>query len=130
MRSSGKDIDLNPLGTQFTCTEPFICPCRPRDNEPFVQPSDLKHPSQSLLPAEAGLYLFDPQSEAATDGPIGHNKASAATRDAALLQFMNSPHPMEMLGKPESYGAHGTIMRYHRITHYSAALASLLMAPS
>ena len=39
---------------------------------------------------------------------------------------MNSPHPMEMLSQPESYGPNGTIMRYHRITHYSAALASLL----
>jgi len=51
-----------------------------------------------------------------------------AAKDTAMLSLMNSPHPMEMLSQPESYGANGTIMRYHRITHYSAALVSLVKA--
>ena len=47
-------------------------------------------------------------------------------KEAALLRFMSTPHPMETLSLAASYGPMGAIMRYHWIGNYTQALAALV----
>lgn len=43
----------------------------------------------------------------------------------AILTFMNSPHPLEMLSDLRSYGPSGTISRFHNPNNYTIALQHL-----
>ncbi|KAG1664312.1 hypothetical protein FOA52_005710 [Chlamydomonas sp. UWO 241] len=49
----------------------------------------------------------------------------ALTLRAAVLQFMNHPHPLKILSQLESYGTDGAISRYHNPNNYTIGLAGL-----
>lgn len=45
---------------------------------------------------------------------------------AALLAFMDYPHPLQYLSTLSSYGTEGAISRYHNPANYTRGLARLL----
>ncbi|KAK9814859.1 hypothetical protein WJX73_000354 [Symbiochloris irregularis] len=46
----------------------------------------------------------------------------------AVMELLNSPHPLEILGNVKSYGHDGAISRFHNPDNYSRALAGVLRA--
>jgi len=95
-----------------------------------------------MLPSGAALYRFEetqptspvPLTAAAISGasggatlaPAGDCPASTHSLRDALLAFMNSPHPLQIMSDVRSYGASGRISRFHNPKNYSAALRALL----
>jgi hypothetical protein len=93
-----------------------------------------------MLPPGAALYkLVQPledsvcsldQEEQGQEGQEGSScgllDQGTATVSDAMLEFMNSPHPMETLSDPRAYGHQGMISRYHNPVNYAHALSALL----
>lgn len=50
------------------------------------------------------------------------------TARGALNVLMDSPHPLDILGDPASYGPTGAISRFHNPDNYTAALGGVLRA--
>eukprot|EP01026_Neomeris_dumetosa_P033095 TRINITY_DN2632_c0_g1_i6.p1 TRINITY_DN2632_c0_g1~~TRINITY_DN2632_c0_g1_i6.p1 ORF type:complete len:718 (-),score=73.40 TRINITY_DN2632_c0_g1_i6:1354-3507(-) len=43
----------------------------------------------------------------------------------ATMQFMDTPHPLDVLSDPKAYGAEGRISRYHNPSHYTKGIAGV-----
>ncbi|KAL6146280.1 hypothetical protein ACLB2K_056963 [Fragaria x ananassa] len=65
----------------------------------IVQPDEMSSPPHPLLPLGSALYALN------------------STRDgfslSVLMDFLNSPHPLETPSDPTAYGSEGTIIRDH-----------------
>lgn len=117
---------------------------RPRDDAAFVS-GDNAH---TMLPDEPGLYLLTEPEDGPSDSGIwpdstsasgpyvapntdSHAAAGSKPRavngglQAALLQFMNNPHPLQSLSLYESYGPNGAISRFHNPNNYTVGLDGL-----
>ncbi|KAL6132995.1 hypothetical protein ACLB2K_065232 [Fragaria x ananassa] len=74
----------------------------------IVQPDEMSSPPHPLLPLGSALYALD------------------STQDgfslSVLMDFLNSPHPLETLSDPTAYGSQGTILRDHDSSNYLKAM--------
>lgn len=74
----------------------------------IVQPDEMSSPPHPLLPLGSALYALD------------------STQDgfslSVLMNFLNSPHPLETLSDPTAYGSEGTILRDHDSSNYLKAM--------
>ena len=52
-------------------------------------------------------------------------KPAASLREA-VMDLMNYPHPLDILGDPGAYGPEGAISRYHNPDHYCQAIGGVL----
>lgn len=55
-------------------------------------------------------------------------RAEVETARGALNVLMDSPHPLDTLGDPASYGPMGAISRFHNPDNYTAAIGGVLRA--
>lgn len=53
---------------------------------------------------------------------------SPPTLGAAVMAFMDNPHPLSILADPRAYGNDGAISRYHNPDNYTRALGAVLRA--
>eukprot|EP00803_Ostreobium_quekettii_P009665 evm.model.scf_784EXC.4 EVM.evm.TU.scf_784EXC.4 scf_784EXC:48965-56206(+) len=128
MRSMGASFrDHSCLGATRATLYNFIgdlLVLQPADRLSLVQ-GDGYH---GLLPEGADLLAIDEPK-----GPGGWGVAErgeARDRREAVMSIMDSPHPLEILADPRSYGASGKISRYHNPDSYTKALKSVAMSRS
>ena len=55
-------------------------------------------------------------------------RPKATSVSDALAALMDFPHPLEILGEPNSYGPDGAISRYHNPDNYTRALGGIVSA--
>ncbi len=55
-------------------------------------------------------------------------RPKATSCSDALAALMDFPHPLEILGEPNSYGPDGAISRYHNPDNYTRALGGIVNA--
>lgn len=122
---------------------------RPADTAHFVM-KDNFHP---MLPDTAGLFLLrerpkarhismlsgsydliddeeeeeEGREEGDRRGGYGRSGVTHGRRDldAAILSFMNYPHPLQSLSSYDSYGPQGAISRFHNPDNYTKGLEGL-----
>lgn len=97
----------------------------------ILQPDQQQAPSHPLLPPGSALYqVRHPNSVGSEDSSITdpHSHASMLAKEvrSAERSFLNSPHPLEILSDPGSYGSDGTISRDHDAASYYKALNTTL----
>jgi len=78
--------------------------------------------SQSSAGSAAGSATEVAELQKGAHGSRGEE----LTLGDAVLAFMNCPHPLQTLGDVRSYGASGSISRFHNPKNYSTALFALL----
>ncbi|XP_057424421.1 phospholipase A1 PLIP2, chloroplastic-like [Lotus japonicus] len=84
----------------------------------ILQPDKKFSPSHDLLPSGSGLYILCcPLSES--------NDAEKLLR-AAQLEFLNSPHPLEILSDRSAYGSEGCIQRDHDMNSYLISVRTVI----
>ncbi|KAI4301483.1 hypothetical protein L6164_034759 [Bauhinia variegata] len=81
----------------------------------ILQPDEKFSPEHHLLPSGSGLYLLSEDS----------NNADKHLHTALLL-FMNTPHPLEILKHTSAYGSGGTIQRDHDMNSYFKSLRTVI----
>ncbi|CAD7699851.1 unnamed protein product [Ostreobium quekettii] len=82
----------------------------------------------SLLPECTDLFLIEEPGHSAK-GSVGTGPdGEARSRREALSSLFDSPHPLEILADPRSYGDMGKISRYHNPGSYTKAIKSVLMS--
>nr|XP_011466435.1 PREDICTED: uncharacterized protein LOC101303729 isoform X2 [Fragaria vesca subsp. vesca] len=78
----------------------------------IVQPDEMSSPPHPLLPLGSALYALN------------------STRDgfslSVLMDFLNSPHPLETPSDPTAYGSEGTIIRDHDSSNYLKAMNGIV----
>ena len=102
----------------------------------ILQPDEMQSPAHPLLPPGASLYqVSHPDDPLATlschashtsEGSCSPAAARLLAKRraevrAAVLAFLNNPHPLETLADPASYGQEGSISRDHDPRSYTAA---------
>ncbi|KAF3495870.1 hypothetical protein DY000_02058331 [Brassica cretica] len=78
----------------------------------ILQPDESFSPGHELLPPGNGLYLL-------TDEDTEEERA-------AQTLFLNTPHPLDILGDRAAYGSSGTIQRDHDMNSYLKAVRSVI----
>ncbi|KAI3915539.1 hypothetical protein MKW92_044586 [Papaver armeniacum] len=81
----------------------------------ILQPNEKLSPSHPLLPPGGALYALD---KTQCGSHLGIK--------SALKAFLNSPHPLETLSDPTTYGSEGTILRDHDSSNYLKAMNGVL----
>ncbi|XP_050238536.1 phospholipase A1 PLIP2, chloroplastic-like [Mercurialis annua] len=76
----------------------------------ILQPDEKFSPHHDLLPSGSGLYFLS--------YPLSDTNDAEKLLRAAQSLFLNSPHPLEILGDKSAYGAEGTIQRDHDMNSY------------
>eukprot|EP00897_Mesotaenium_endlicherianum_P002744 jgi/Mesen1/2498/ME000159S01612 len=90
-----------------------------------LQPDASQAPSHPLLPAGSGLYEVKHPDQ--NDAALAHHAERCHSEvRAAQRAFLNTPHPLEILSDPQSYGTDGAISRDHDPRNYMRAIASIL----
>mmetsp|Transcript_12485 Transcript_12485/g.29665 ORF Transcript_12485/g.29665 Transcript_12485/m.29665 type:complete len:784 (+) Transcript_12485:369-2720(+) len=84
-----------------------------------------------MLPEGPGLYAFRPPGLLPQPGAAAGEVAPSAsqrpkTLSAAVMAFMDSPHPLDILSDPRAYGSDGAISRYHNPDNYTRALGAVI----
>lgn len=71
-------------------------------------------------------------AEASTSGATDDRKygSVAPTLKDAVMELMDNPHPLDILGDPGAYGTDGSISRYHNPDHYTMALGAVIRTRS
>ncbi|KAK2080100.1 hypothetical protein QBZ16_002496 [Prototheca wickerhamii] len=105
---------------------------QPPESLRFAGPGSF-HP---LLPRRPGLFrVVDKMLQAEGDSETSreHNSSSSsgasssiADPDDAIWELLNSPHPLETLADPRSYGRSGAISRFHNPDNYTIACGAVL----
>lgn len=85
-----------------------------------MQPDEKFSPEHHFLPPGSGLYRLCG----------GHESASSVISTAhklrvAVMAFLNSPHPLDMLGSKSAYGSEGTIYKHHDMISCTLCLMRL-----
>ncbi|KAH6758052.1 alpha/beta-Hydrolases superfamily protein [Perilla frutescens var. hirtella] len=84
----------------------------------ILQPDDKFSPNHELLPPGSGLYVLTcPASDI--------SEAERQIR-AAQAVFLNSPHPLEILGDRNAYGSDGSIQRDHDMLSYLKSVRDVI----
>lgn len=96
----------------------------------IVQPDQKQAPCHPLLPPGGALYeVRHPTRDVYEDtlkDPHSETMAMAKEVRSAERSFLNTPHPLEILIDPASYGSEGTISRDHDCASYVRALNTAL----
>ena len=96
----------------------------------IVQPDEQQAPYHPFLPPGAALYeVRHPKHDIYQDtlrDPHSQTTAFAKEVRSAERSFLNTPHPLEILIDPTSYGSEGTISRDHDANSYFRALNTVL----
>lgn len=96
----------------------------------IVQPEQQQAPHHPLLPPGGALYeVRHPKHDIYQDtlkDPHSQTMAMAKEVRSAERSFLNTPHPLEILIDPASYGSEGTISRDHDCASYVRALNTAL----
>ncbi|KAG2260483.1 hypothetical protein Bca52824_079777 [Brassica carinata] len=79
----------------------------------ILQPDESFSPGHDLLPPGNGLYLLEDEEE-------------EERLRAAQSVFLNTPHPLDILGDRSAYGSSGTIQRDHDMNSYLKAVRSVI----
>ncbi|CAG7867672.1 hypothetical protein HID58_037014 [Brassica napus] len=79
----------------------------------ILQPDESFSPGHELLPPGNGLYLLEDAEE-------------EERLRAAQTVFLNTPHPLDILGDRAAYGSSGTIQRDHDMNSYLKAVRSVI----
>ncbi|CAH8336673.1 unnamed protein product [Eruca vesicaria subsp. sativa] len=80
----------------------------------ILQPDESFSPGHELLPPGNGLYLLEDTEE------------EEERLRAAQTVFLNTPHPLDILGDRAAYGSSGTIQRDHDMNSYLKAVRSVI----
>eukprot|EP00252_Welwitschia_mirabilis_P009589 TRINITY_DN22246_c0_g1_i1.p1 TRINITY_DN22246_c0_g1~~TRINITY_DN22246_c0_g1_i1.p1 ORF type:complete len:568 (+),score=44.74 TRINITY_DN22246_c0_g1_i1:123-1706(+) len=88
----------------------------------ILQPDERVSPPHDLLPSGCGLYVLG----AFASSDRGSEPSMSVKVRAAQLEFLNSPHPLEILSDPGAYGVRGSICRDHESENYHRALTHVL----
>ncbi|KAJ7267046.1 hypothetical protein O6H91_Y401500 [Diphasiastrum complanatum] len=93
----------------------------------ILQPEEGVATPHPFLPEGSGMYLM--RHPIQNQGIVSHSNSSieAMELQAALRAFLNSPHPLEILRDPGSYGSNGSISRNHDPRSYAKALDVVLL---
>ncbi|KAJ0235693.1 Phospholipase A1 PLIP2 [Hirschfeldia incana] len=81
----------------------------------ILQPDESFSPGHDLLPPGNGLYLLEDTEEEEEE-----------RLRAAQSVFLNTPHPLDILGDRSAYGSSGTIQRDHDMNSYLKAVRSVI----
>lgn len=81
----------------------------------ILQPDESFSPGHDLLPPGNGLYLLEDTEEEEEE-----------RLRAAQTVFLNTPHPLDILGDRSAYGSSGTIQRDHDMNSYLKAVRSVI----
>ncbi|KAG0576483.1 hypothetical protein KC19_5G083600 [Ceratodon purpureus] len=96
----------------------------------IVQPDQQQAPHHPLLPPGGALYeVRHPKHDIYQDtlkDPHSQTMAMAKEVRSAERSFLNTPHPLEILIDPASYGSEGTISRDHDCASYVRAVNTAL----
>lgn len=78
----------------------------------ILQPDKKFSPEHHFLPPGTGFYRVC--------GGLGSDSAdiSASELRTAVMAFLNSPHPLEILSDRSAYGSEGTVYRDHDMNSY------------
>ncbi|KAJ4895172.1 alpha/beta-Hydrolases superfamily protein [Raphanus sativus] len=82
----------------------------------ILQPDESFSPGHDLLPPGNGLYLLEDTEEEEEEERLR----------AAQTVFLNTPHPLDILGDRSAYGSSGTIQRDHDMNSYLKAVRSVI----
>ena len=88
------------------------------------RPSHIAHLSGSYDGLESMDVMYNHDDDRDLHA-VGNDHPEAVTLQAALLQFMNYPHPLQTLSMYESYGPNGAISRFHNPDNYTKGLLGL-----
>lgn len=95
-----------------------------------LQPDHQQAPGHPFLPTGSALYqIQNPKQEGPSESDMGLHgvvKATAKEVRSAERSFLNTPHPLEILSDPSSYGTEGTISRDHDSRSYMRAVNTAL----
>ncbi|XP_078445164.1 phospholipase A1 PLIP2, chloroplastic-like isoform X2 [Wolffia australiana] len=80
----------------------------------ILQPEETYSPRHHLLPPESGLYF------------LSRDGAPLPLLKSAMDEFLNSPHPLEILSDGNAYGSKGTIFRDHDVHAYVSSISAVL----
>lgn len=83
----------------------------------ILQPDDKFSPEHHFLPPGTGLYRLCGGRESATSVISTAHKLRVA-----VMAFLNSPHPLDMLRSKSAYGSGGTIYKHHDMISYARAV--------
>ncbi|XP_024375693.1 phospholipase A1 PLIP3, chloroplastic [Physcomitrium patens] len=96
----------------------------------IVQPDQQQAPHHPLLPPGGALYAVRHPKHDIYEDTIKdpHSQAMRYAKEvrSAERSFLNSPHPLEILSDPASYGSEGTISRDHDAGQYLLAINTAL----
>ncbi|CAH2039099.1 unnamed protein product [Thlaspi arvense] len=88
----------------------------------ILQPDESFSPGHDLLPPGNGLYLLTGDFES----PDSVDSEEEQRLRAAQTVFLNTPHPLDILGDRSAYGSSGTIQRDHDMNSYLKAVRSVI----
>lgn len=83
-----------------------------------LQPDEKFSPSHDLLPLGSGLYVLSRPLPEACNGE--------RLLQAAQMEFLNSPHPLEILSDRFAYGSGGGIWRNHDMNSYLKSVQDVI----
>lgn len=89
----------------------------------ILQPDEKVSPGHHLLPTGSGLYFFG-QPSSSPDSTT--DSTTRRLLRAALSVFLNSPHPLEILGDRSAYGTDGAVVRDHDMGSYLKAMREVI----
>jgi hypothetical protein len=96
----------------------------------ILQPDSQQAPVHPFLPPGGALYeVRHPEHDvygASLTDPHGVTMAASNEIRSAERSFLNTPHPLEILSDPGSYGPEGTISRDHDSRQYLRAVNTAL----
>ncbi|WMV10476.1 hypothetical protein MTR67_003861 [Solanum verrucosum] len=84
----------------------------------ILQPDDKFSPNHDLLPSGSGLYLLN--------CPVSDSTEAEKQLQAAQFEFLNSPHPLEILSDRSAYGSGGTVQRDHDMSSYLKSVRNVI----
>ncbi|KAL1221528.1 Phospholipase A1 PLIP2 [Cardamine amara subsp. amara] len=87
----------------------------------ILQPDETFSPGHELLPPGNGLYLLTGEFESPDNEDLEEQRLRAAQ-----TIFLNTPHPLDILGDRSAYGSGGTIQRDHDMNSYLKAVRNVI----
>lgn len=88
----------------------------------ILQPDETFSPGHELLPPGNGLYILTGEFES----PDNEDLEEEQRLRAAQTVFLNTPHPLDILGDRSAYGSGGTIQRDHDMNSYLKAVRNVI----